>query len=119
MARLNEVRKQLQSEDEAVRARAQEFLINNPNVNALVKKSGYRVVIIPISGIKTMGFSAEHFEEPDATGHLNILGSVDQFISHQYDFVELIKIGQARILTVEECLAQSPPSRTEEMQSGI
>lgn len=101
-ARLTEARKQLQSEDEANRLKAQKFLTNNPDVKSLVEKSQYRVVQVPIAALEAMGF--RHWEQPDETGHLNILGTEAEFDAAAESFVELIDTGVARILSIEECL---------------
>lgn len=101
-ARLDEARLQLQSEDETRRQKAQKFLANNPDVKTLVEQSQYRIVKIPIAAIRAMGF--DNLEEPDAKGHLNILGNKEEFDACAEAFVELIDTGQARIITVEECL---------------
>lgn len=104
-ARLDEARMQLQSEEEAKQQRAQKFLANNPDVKTLVEQSQYRIVKVPIAAVKAIGFNS--LEEPDAKGHLNILGRVEEFDAHAEEFVELIDTGQAHILTVEECLTKS------------
>ncbi|GEM_PF-4497143 len=101
-ARLDEARVLLQSEDEAKQQKARKFLTNNPDVSSLVMQSQYRIVQMPIAALRAMGLN--NLEEPDATGHLNILGSVEEFDAHAEEFVELIDTGQAHILTVEECL---------------
>lgn len=101
-ARLDEARGQPQSEDAARQQKAPKFLANNPDVKTLVEQSQYRIVKVPIAAIKAMGFI--ELEEPDAKGHLNILGSREEFDAHAEEFVELIDTKQAHILTIEECL---------------
>ena len=101
-ARLEEARVQLHSADELKQQKAQKFLANNPDVKTLVEQSQYRVVEIPIAAIRAMGFN--DLEEPDAKGHLNILGETEEFDAYAEEFVELIDTKQAHILTVDECL---------------
>jgi hypothetical protein len=100
-ARIEDERAKLASPDPAVRERAEIWIDKNSTVEALVDKQ-YRVIEIPISAVISMGF---RLEEPDEIGHLNILGSPESFDAHQLDFVELIVINAARVLTAEECLA--------------
>lgn len=101
-ARLDEARKQMESENELTRQKGLRFLTNNPDVRTLVVTSQYRVVRFPIAAVRSMGFDA--FETPDETGHLSILGTVAEFDARAEQFIELIDIGVARILTIEECL---------------
>jgi hypothetical protein len=99
-ARLEEESAKLHSEDESERQKARAWLDKNPDVDTLLKKD-YRVVLLPLAEIRAMGFT--NIEEPDETGHLNILGSEDDFKTHADEFAELIDTGKARILNPEEC----------------
>ena len=58
--------------------------------------------MIPIAAIRALGFT--NFEGPDPNGHINILGTAEEFEAQAEAFVELIDTGQVRILTAEECL---------------
>lgn len=92
----------LQARIEAARAKLDEnWLKKNPTPEVLVEEKGYRIVCIPISKIEEMGFS---LEEPDSTGHLNILGSAKEFEDRAEDFVELIDMGEAFLLDKAGCL---------------
>lgn len=92
-------RKQLASTDEEVIAKAQEWLNKNPDVETLIGK-GWRIVKLPVSEVKALGFD---LEEPDTQGHLNILGERSQFDDHIADFTELLNTGKATLLSAEEC----------------
>ena len=81
---------------------AQEWLIKNPDVETLVQKSGWGVLKIPVSEFLERGFALSEVEE---NGHLNILGSAEQFTNSRFDFVELVAIGVIMFLSEDECLA--------------
>ncbi len=87
--------------EETERQKAAAWLAKNPDVDTLVQKD-YRVVAIPIAVIQALGFT--HLEGPEPNGHMNILGTAEEFRAQAAAFVELIDTGQARILSAEECL---------------
>ncbi len=92
---------QLASAGEEAADKIRKLLVKNPDVESLVKDR-WRVYKMPVSAIKAMGFS---LGEPDASGHLNILGSDFQFKEQSADFSELQITGQATLLSPEECLS--------------
>ena len=92
--------RQASETDEQSKAESANWLLKNPDVETLVKKS-WRVVKVPISEVIAMGFN---LELPDANGHLNVLGTPSQFADHKADFIELIKSGKATLLSAVDCL---------------
>ena len=101
MQALIDDRKRRLNDADGEKARAaHEWLAKNPDVETLVAKN-WRVVKIPLSAILSMGFSVE---EPDADGHLNILGAASQFADRLIDFVELIIDGKATVLSADDCI---------------
>lgn len=101
-ALIEEKRILLASINEVYRIQAQGWILKNPDVETLVQKR-WRIVKLPVSEIKAMGFE---LEEPDENGHLNILGESSRFDKYQDEFTELIKIGKATLLSAEECLQE-------------
>ena len=97
---IEDKRKQLASTEDVVRVNTQKWLHKYPDVESLVA-IGWRIVKLPVSEIIAMGFG---LGEPDAQGHLNILGERSRFDDHIADFAELLKVGKARLLTKDECL---------------
>ena len=94
-------KRQLNHSDVDARKSASDWLIKNPSVESLLQK-GWREVVISIEAIYSLGFN--NFEGPEPNGHINVLGTAEQFEAQAEKFIELIDRGQARILTIEECL---------------
>lgn len=97
----------VESDDE--RTKIENWLAKNPDVETLLQK-GYRIIQLPIAEIARMGFE---FTEPETTGynkgHLEILERPERgatFEERTQDIIDLVDIGAARVLSVEECLAR-------------
>lgn len=71
-----------------------------PDVETAIRL-GCRLIKISVSDINTFGFELDN---PDVTGHLNISGDREKFKMNRINFVNLITLGSARILTADECL---------------
>ncbi len=99
---IDERKRRLSNSDDSECEKATIWLAKNPDVETLVNKQGWRIVIIPIDAVLSLGFV--ELDGPELNGHINIIGTVEQFEIQAPDFVDLINTGQARILTVEECL---------------
>lgn len=85
------------------------WLEKNSNVETLLQK-GYRIIRLPIDDLKQMGFT---LTDPETTGynagHLEIQENPNKdatFENRTQDIIDLLDTGAARILSVEECLAQ-------------
>ena len=86
--------------DLAEKDKIEGWLARYPDVEALVRV-GWRIVRVQTADIIGMGFE---LGIPDSYGHLDILGTAEQFEDHKADYVELIKSGRAALLTDVECL---------------
>jgi hypothetical protein len=94
---LDEQERKLQSEDEAVRAKAEAFFqVYGRTVESLVSNR-WRVARLPASALTERGF---RLEEPDDRGHQDVHGSQERFRECSRELRAM-----AAVLSQEECLA--------------
>jgi len=97
---INSKKNQLASAEDEAGGKIRNWLVKYPDVESLVRDR-WRVYKMPVSVIKAMGFG---LGEPDASGHLNILGTDSKFKDKSADFTELQTTGQATLLNEDDCL---------------
>ena len=101
---IDDKEKKLLSCDTSEKLRINNWKEKNPNVKCMIEK-GWRLVQIPIAEIKKLGLT--NFEGPDPDGHINILGTYDQFKHIADEFVALIDNNIAYVLSDEESMSMS------------
>jgi hypothetical protein len=90
-------RKLASDDPEQIAAAENFFRLYGTTVESLVD-SGWRVACVPVRAFTERGFT---LDEPDAIGHLNVLGSVEEFARYTN---ELSKCSE--LLSQDQCLEE-------------
>jgi hypothetical protein len=94
---LKEQERKLQSEDEAVRARAEAFFQTYGTTVESLVANRWRVACLPVSALTERGF---RLDEPDRRGHQDVHGTQERFRETSRELRAL-----AVVLSPEECSA--------------
>ena len=101
IAQLEEKSHPLSPEDEKRLFNAKRWIESHPDAEAVY--ADYRIMEIPVSSIKAM--NVFRLENLRADGHIDLIGTYEDFQNHKDDFINLLNHGVARVLTKAECLA--------------
>jgi len=96
---LDDQERRLRSSDPDERTRAESFFEQYGSTVESMVAAGWRVALVPIAAFIRRGFVPD---APDELGHQNVHGSYEDFARYSRELR-----GEARLLTDQECLADS------------